>query len=272
MFKRLFILLMAMALVSSCSEYNRVTRKGTIEEKYAAAIKYYEQKEYYRSSTLMEEVISYKSGSEEFEDALFIFAESYFYQKEYLLANHYYKRFTEKFPRNDKVEEADFMSAKSLYMISPKVSLDQTETLNAITAFQNFLNRYPNSKYIDESNRIIKEMEQKIEDKFYSTAKLHLKIKNYKAAVKSFELFEKEYPYSDYNEELASLKVEAQYELAKISLEKVKKDGKTYRLKEERYKKVKEFYLEFIDKYPQSKYSKDVENFYKQAINNTKIK
>lgn len=272
MLKRIVILITAVVLLNSCSEYSRVTRKGTIEEKYEAAIKYYQEKDYYKSSTLMEEVISFKSGSAEFEDALFIFAESYFYQKEYLLANHYYQRFTEKFPRNAKVEEADFMAAKCLFMISPKVSLDQTETVNAIAAFRNFLTQYPSSKYQDESRNIITEMEDKLEDKAYSTAKLHLKIKNYKAAVTSFTLFKQEYPYSNYNEELSYLKVQAQLELAKISLETIKKNGKTIRLRENRYKEVKDFYHDFINSYPESQYKGFVEGYFKQAVNNTKIK
>lgn len=272
MLKRLIIFITAIVLLNSCSDYSRVTRNGTIEEKYAAALKYYQEKDYYKSSTLMEEVISFKSGSRDFEDALFIFAESYFYQKQYLLANHYYQRFTEKFPRNEKVEEANFMAAKCLYMISPKVSLDQTETVNAISDFRDFLVRYPDSKYQEESVNIITEMEDKLEDKAYNTAKLHLKIKNYKAAVTSMSLFRKEYPYSNYNEELSYLKVQAQLELAKISLERIKKDGKVIRLKEDRYKEVKSFYHDFVGSYPESQYLRAVEGYYKQAINNTKIK
>ena len=86
MAKRILILFIAALSLASCSEYSKLLRNGTVEEKYAAAIKYYDQKEYFRTTTLMENVIPFLSGSDEFEDALFVFAEAYFYQKEYILS------------------------------------------------------------------------------------------------------------------------------------------------------------------------------------------
>ena len=252
--------------------YNWVLKNGTIDRKYEMALEKYDAGDYYRCTSLLEEVISFKSGSKEFEDALFLFADAYYQQEQYYMSNHYYQRFVYKFPRHEKVEQAEFMAAKSLYMISPKVSLDQTETANAMVSLENFLTKYPRSEFADEAKGYISELEKKIESKEFETAKLHLKIRNYKAAVTSFEVFETNYPNSVYLEEALFLKIEAQYELAKISVETVMEEGRKIYLKKERYEAVKEFYERFLALYPSSEYLEQAEGYYNKAVENLKIK
>jgi outer membrane protein assembly factor BamD len=269
--KTLTYLLLALA-ICSCTEYGRITRSGSVEDKYQAAIKYYQEKEYYKCTSLMESIISYISGGEEFVDALFVFAESYFYQKDYVMAEYYYQKFVGKFPRNEKVQQAEYMIAKSQYMQSPKTSLDQTQTLNAINSLQAYLNKYPKSENSQECSNLIDELSMKIEDKAYSTAKLHLKIRNYKAAVTSFDIFARDFPSSKKLEETSFLKLQAEYELAKISLESIKEEGKIILLQKERYKKVIEYYFDFMDAYPSSRYTKEAQNYYKTALSFTENK
>lgn len=271
MAKKLFYIFLILIVATSCSKYIKLERSGTVEEKYTAAMQYYQEKDFYKCTSLLENIMPFINGKEEFEDAVFVFAESYFYQNEYILSAHYYNRFISKFPRNEKRPLAEYMIAKSLYMQSPKVSLDQTETEHALNSLQTYLNKYPHTEYTEECNNLIIELHQKLIDKAYHTAKLHLQIKNYKAAVASFDSFSKAFPDSQYNEELAYLKIKAQLDLAKVSVEKVKKAGKTIHLKKDRYKKVIEYYFSFIDSYKDSKFTKDAEGFYKTAINNTKI-
>jgi len=268
MAKNVFIyFLISCTLFMSCTEYGRVTRSGTVDEKYEAAMKYYGEGQYYRTSTLMEGVIPYISGRDYFDVAIFTFADSYFQQGNYFLASHFFQRFIDKFPRHERVQEAEYYQAKSLYYQSPKYNLDQTETIKAIDTYQTFLNKYPTTEYKDECNRIVDELNSKLEKKAYENAKLQFKIKNYKAAVASFTSFAKNYPISSSNEELAFLKIKSQYELAKISLDNVRFDEKTIQLKKERYEKVVEYYFDFIDKYENSKYKTAAEGYYNSASN-----
>lgn len=272
MAKRIFLYFALVVGSLACTEYGRVSRNGTVEEKYMAAIRFYQEKEYYKCTTLLDGILPFISGGEEFVDAMFIFAESYFYQNDFYMAEYYYKKFVAKFPRSEKAQQAEYMIAKSQYMQSPKVSLDQTQTINALNTLQAYLNRYPTSGNAAECSALIEEMHKKLEDKAYRTAKLHLKIKNYKAAVTSFEIFARDYPSSEYNEELAFLKIFAQVELAKISLEKIKENGTIIQLRRDRFKKAIEYYFDFTDSYKESKYAKEAENYYKTAVNNTTIK
>jgi outer membrane protein assembly factor BamD len=70
--------------------------------------------------------------------------------------------------------------------------------------------------------------------------------------------FQRDFPDSDYNEEMAYFKVVSQFDLAKSTVE--------YKQKE-RYEEVVKFYLELIDKYPQSSYLKTAEKRYTESQN-----
>ena len=95
-------------------------------------------------------------------------------------------------------QEAQYMEAYSLYLNSPEADLEQTSSEEAVLAMQNFLNRYPASRYYEEANAIIDELQVRFETKAYNTAKLYyrlstgLSFRNYlEAALVTFEAFKK---------------------------------------------------------------------------------
>ena len=144
------------------------------------------------------------------------------------------------------------MHAYSLYKNSPDASLDQSSSEEAVVAMQNFLNRRPSTKYYQEANDIINELQVRFETRAYNTAKLYHKLttglsyRNYlEAALVSFDTFRKDFPDSKYNEELLFLSLQTSYKLADNSVE---------RLQLERYNKAIGFYNDFVQKYPTSEY------------------
>ncbi|HAS46140.1 MAG TPA: outer membrane protein assembly factor BamD [Microscillaceae bacterium] len=256
--KKLLIACLGMVLLfSSCSKFQNVLKKGSVDEKYNAAISYYERKDYYRAGLLLEELIPLIRGQKRSEIANLYYAYCHFYQRQLQLAAYYFKRFYTQYGASKYVEEAMYMYAFSLYRDSPVHYLDQSNTDQAIAASQNFLNRFPQSKYTEECNRIITELRRKLETKAYEGAKLYYKIRNYKAAVITFDNFQKDFPDSNYNEEVAYLKILAQYEYAEIS---------TRRRQEKRYNEVVKLYTEFIDAYPESGFKRAAEKLYSSSI------
>lgn len=257
-----FFLILFVVLISSCSKFSRLQKKGTHDEKYQAALKYYEKKDYYKAGLLFEELIPFLKGNKESEIAQFYLAYCQYYQQDYVLAQHHFKQFYETYGRSEFAEEAQYMFAYSLYRDSPNYNLDQSNTYTALEALQSFINTHPKSKYREQGSEIIGELRRKLETKAYEIAKLYYKIgssdiTNYKAAVIAFENFQKNFPDSDYNEELAYLKIVAEYELAKNSTEAKRK---------ERYSEAVKYYEAFIDKYPSSKYLKDAERAYDNCV------
>lgn len=248
---------LALTITFSC-KFNKIRRSTDLKEKYDAAINYYEKEDYYKAALLLEEIIPLIRGTKESEKAQFYYAYCHYHQSQLDLAAYYFKKYYETFRASPQVEEAKYMEVKSLYEASPPYNLDQSNTYGAIDATQSFLNAYPNSNYFEECNKLLTELRYKLEKKAYQNAKLYYKISNYKASVVSFTNFQKDYPDSDLNEEVAYLKLDAQYKYAEKS---------TFRRQKERYDKTITFYEYFIDNYTESKYAKNAEKIYEKSLN-----
>jgi outer membrane protein assembly factor BamD len=253
-----YILPFVVILIASCTKFQKVLKSDDIDAKTNAAFEYYEKdKDYYKSSLLLEELIPVLKGGKQAEKAQFYFAYSHFKQKDYNLSAYYFQKFNETYPLSEYAEEALFMFVYSLYKVSPRYNLDQTNTIQAIEAIESFLRKYPNSKYIPECNDIFDGLNKKLEKKEYENTKQYYKLQYNTAAVSAITNFMRKYPMSDYNEELAYLKIETQYDLAKISIEEKRKD---------RFYEAITFYENFVDRFPNSKYQKNAENIYESAV------
>ncbi len=269
---RFIILLGLIALFSSCSTYQKVLKKGTFDEKFTAAMAYYNTEDYYKAGELFENISPTALGRPQMEEIKFYYAYTQYRQKAYMMSRYYFQEFTEMFPRSEKTEEAAFRAAESRYYQSPRYNLEQTNSHKAINDLQGFLLKYPFSKFKDQATAIVLEMEGKIENKAFVAAKQYLKIREYKAAVVALENFKLDYPASKSKEEVIFLKIEAQYELAIISYNQIEKDGEIIELKKDRLTKVKLFYHEFIDAYPNSVFKKDAERMYNSASAQLQVK
>ena len=76
---------------------------------------------------------------------------------------------------------------------------------------QNFMNKYPYSDYSIEANKIIDELQVKLETKNFDNAKKYYKTRNYKSAIIALNNFENDFPDSSLNEEGGYLKILSQY-------------------------------------------------------------
>lgn len=246
--KVVFVLLACLLVFSACSKFNKIRKEKDHLKKYEAAIDYYEKKHYDKALILLEEIEPLLRGKKEGEKAQFLTAQCYYKTKQYELASYSFKRFYETYPRSEWAEECLYMHAYSLYNQSPESELDQKPTLEAIQSIQTYLNTYPQSKRIEEANNIIKELRSKLELKAYQNAMVFYKNSNYKAAIQTFSNFEKDYPDSDFMEEVMFKKLETLYNLARQSI--VSKQ--VARLNE-----TLSFYEEYKYKFPESKYLKD---------------
>ena len=142
-------------------------------------------------------------------------------------------------------------------MQSPSENLDQSSTYEAISAMQQFINKYPFSDFATEADKIINELQVKLERKAFESAKLYHTIRRYKAALVAFENFRKDYPDSKYQDEIAYLGVDAAYQYALVSIQAKQK---------ERFERSIELYQEMVDKFPNSKFLPEAEKIYSKTI------
>lgn len=257
-FPKLTILLPLLMLMvaSSCSEFRKIQRSNDWNKKYEAAMEYYEQEKYGRAAILLEEVLPLTRGTDQAEKAQYYYAYAHYHQRLYIEAAYYFKLFYDTYGRSPLAEEALFMHAFSLYEQSPRYNLDQTSSFEAIEALQNFINIFAYSDYKERATAILDQLQAKLALKAYEQAKLYYEIGRYKAALVALDTFANDFPDSNFNEELAYLKVKVGYDLARNSLPKVQR---------ERYFDTVDFYQNFVDRYPDSNWGREAERYYVQA-------
>ena len=108
-----------------------------------------------------------------------------------------------------------FLQGKCNFLESPKYSLDQDATYKALDQLQEYIDRYPNGAYLREANNMVLELLNKLQHKSFEIAKGYDKIRDYQAAIKSFDNFLVENPGSTFREEAMYYRLHSAYELAK---------------------------------------------------------
>ncbi|HAS19674.1 MAG TPA: outer membrane protein assembly factor BamD [Flavobacteriaceae bacterium] len=231
-------------LVVSCSDYQKLLNGDDTSEKYKQAEIYFNNGEYRKANRLLEQIIPKYRGKPQAQRIIFFFAESYFQTKSYLLAAYQYENFVKSYPKSDRIQEASFKAAKSYYFQSPKFSLDQEDTFTAIEKLQIFINLYPNSEYAEEANQMIAELQEKLEKKEFEIAKQYYTIRDYRAAIKSNEIFIASFPGTKFREEALYTKFIASFEIAINSID----SKKTERLEElqQQYNVILRYYPETL--------------------------
>lgn len=250
------IVFIGILIVTGCSQYNKVVKSGTPEQKFAAAEAYYAKGDYYHALMLYEELIVIYRGNAKIKDLYFNYANSYFNEKDYELASYHFKYFAKTFPRDIKAQEALYLSAYCKYLVSPRFDLDQTATKTAIQEFQSFINVYPESERVKDANRLIDELRVKLVEKDFAIAKLHYHTEYYLSAITALEQHTKDFPSTPFFEESLYIIIKANFDYAKKSV--IAKQP-------ERYNNTITAYNNYIAKFPNGKYSKDAMRIMKNA-------
>ena len=251
-------LLIIISLINfSCNDYRKLFKTEGYEKKLEAALNYYENEEYYKAGTLFEDIKPIVKGTDKSEIVDFYFAYCLYHQKQFILSANYFKEFIELYSRSDRAIEAEYLYGYSLYMDSPNYDLDQSSSFGAIEAIQSFINKYPYNHFSKDASNLLTELRIKIEKKNFYNAKLYFKTRTYKSAIIALENFQNEFPGSIFEEESYYLIILSQFTIAKSSFEEFKK---------ERFKKVTDYYIKFIDKYPKSAFIEEVEKMYVESL------
>ncbi|RZJ30656.1 MAG: outer membrane protein assembly factor BamD [Flavobacterium sp.] len=200
--------------VCSCSPYQKALKSDDMALKYEQASAKYEKGKYQKAIRLFEQMAPSYRGKPQAEKMYYMFAQSYYKTKQYYLAAYQFESFASGYPKSEKLEEASFLAAKCYSMLSPVYSLDQGDTFKAIDKLQAFIDRFPNSEYMPEANKTVKELREKIEKKVFENAKGYNRISDYKSALVAFDNFISDYPGTPYKEEALYYRLDSAYKLA----------------------------------------------------------
>lgn len=257
--KGLFILLITV-LLTSCGEYQRLLKSRDPEEKYQAALRYFNDKQYVKSQTLLDDVTAYFKGTERAEDVLAYLARSYMGQKAYESATDYYQAYVRNYPKGKYAAEAYFQIGHCQYLDSPDARLDQDITRKAIDAFTRFVDLYPESPYAEQAYVEIGELYDKLALKELKSAILYYNLgsylgNNYLSCEIVAKNALKEYPSNTYQEDFSWLIMQSKYQQMVNSFE----DKKV-----ERARDAQDEYYNFTTEYPNSKHRKEADKMMTQ--------
>lgn len=258
MFKRRLIALIAILVFvgTSCSNFSRVMKSADSDLKYEMAIDLYEKSDYYRAIQLFDQLIAVYRGTERLETINYYYAYCYYQQDDYLLASYYFKRYAQNYPSNPRAEECMYMNAYCYYLDSPRFSLDQTNTYEAIKEMQLFINMYPESDSIEGCNNVIDELRGKLEKKATEIGIQYYKTRHYKAAITALENVLDEFPDTQNREQILYFMMKSYYFFALHSVDEKR---------EERFQQTIELYNDIVYIFPETKYQRELKAMHKNA-------
>ncbi|MBP5260933.1 MAG: outer membrane protein assembly factor BamD [Clostridiales bacterium] len=129
--------------------------------------------------TLLEELVTIKKGSDEAQECLYMLAMAQYNNQDYEAASETFKKYGSSYPRGNFAEQAAFYVGEAYYESSPEPRLDQSPTNGAITAYQQFMDLYPDSKLRARAQDRLYELYDKLIRKEYLAAELYYNLGGY---------------------------------------------------------------------------------------------
>lgn len=254
--KYLLITICAVLMLTGCAhEFNQVYKSQDNEYKYEYAKECYALGKYQKAITLLDQLVIPLKGTDHAQECLYMLAMAQFNVKDYEMASATFRKYHQSYPKGTYAELASFYVGESLYESTPEPRLDQSPTLAAIAAYQEYLDIYPDATNKREAQQRMYDLQNKLVYKELLSAQLYYNLgtyfgncslggSNYEACIVTAQNALKDYPYSKQREDFSLLIMKSKFELAENSTEAKRMD---------RYRDAEDECYGFINEYPDSK-------------------
>lgn len=263
--KNILITFILSLLLTSCAqEYNQVYKSTDHTYKYEYAKECFAKGKYSFAVPLLQDLVTIQKGTDNAQECLYMLAMAEYGLRDYQAASEAFKKYYQTYPNGEYAEMASFYIGQSLYEGTPEPRLDQTPTVAAIAAFQDYLDLYPNGKMKGTAQQRLFALQDKLIRKEYLNAKLYYNLgsyfgncgndggNNYEACIITAQNALNDFPYSSLREDFAILVMKGKYELAQMSVEEKKV---------QRYQDAEDECYGFINEYPDSKERSTAEKY-----------
>ena len=248
--------LAAMLLTSCAGEFNKVFKSNDMDYRYEYAKQSFAEGKYSRAVTLLQDLITLKKGSEDAQESLYMLGMAEYMSRDFESASATFKKYSQTYPKGLFAEHAAFYQGQALYEGAPEPRLDQTPTIGAINAYQQFMDLFPDSKLRPLAQERLFELQDKLVQKELLSAQLYYNLggyfgninsnneSNYIASIITAQNALKTYPFSKWRQDFALLIMKSKFYLAENSSEERQL---------ERYRDAEDECYGFINEYPDSK-------------------
>lgn len=252
-----FVIVLFTGILSfSCSEFEKVIKSEDIIFKFNSAFEYYQKEEFVKAGTLFDQLAPLTRGTRKADSVYFFQAMTQYKLSDYIIAGHYFNTFVRMYQNSPFIEEAAYMEAYCYYMQSPRAELDQNSTNQALDAFRLYMIRYPKSPRITDCQRILQELNQKLQEKAYLAARVYYNLDDFKAAIVALSNCLVDYPDTPNREEIMFMLLKSKYMLAVNSIQSKRT---------ERFQDTVDEYYSFVTEFPESKSKREAENMYAES-------
>jgi outer membrane protein assembly factor BamD len=252
----LVFVLLAVVVAFSCSQYEKIMKSDDVNLKYTSAFTYYNKGEYTKAGALFDQLAPIIRGTRRADSVFFFQAMTQFKLNDYIIAGHYFNSFNSMYENSRFIEEATYMEAYCYYLQSPRPELDQVPSNQALDAFRLYMIRFPRSPKITECQRYILELNEKLMEKAFISAKLYYNLDNFKASIVALNGCLIDFPESKYREEIMFMLLKSKYLLAQKSVQSKQT---------ERYQDTVDEYYSFIAEFPGSRNKKQADEIYNES-------
>lgn len=263
--KNVIIIACIAFLMAGCAgEFNKVYKSYDYDYRYEYAKQCFAEGRYVHAVTLLQELVTALKGGDYAQESLYMLGMAQYMSRDYESSSQTFKKYGTSYPRGIYAEKASFYVGESLYESAPEPRLDQTPTIGAINAYQQFLDQFPESELRPEAQRKLFELQDKLIMKEYLSAKLYYNLggyfgninsnneSNYSACIITAQNALKLYPFTDLREDFSLLIMKSKFQLAENSSDE-------RRL--ERYSDAEDECYGFLNEFPESKEKSTAERY-----------
>lgn len=184
--------LLAAAFLPACSK--KLTKEESCQEKWDKAAPKFAKGKYVQSKELLSEIVSSCPGSPFTEEALFDLGEAHFHLEEWEEAESEYRAFLKEFPASRKfAEQARYRIAQVTGRQVEIPARDQSKTLEAIVAWEDYLGEYPEGARADSAKAEMDKLKDLLAAKQMLVAKLYSRMDEPQAAAIYYKNLLKEF-------------------------------------------------------------------------------
>ena len=263
--KNNIIALCLVALFTGCaSEFTNVEKSADNTYKYEYAKQLFAQGKFGNAVSLLSELVTMQKGRENAQESLYMLGMAEYCNRDYESASATFRKYFQSYPKGDFAEQASFYVGQSLFADMPDPRLDQSSTIGAINAYQNFLDYFPDSNLRDEAQKKLFILQDNLVMKEFLSAELYYNLggyfgninsnteSNYESCIITAQNALKSYPYTSLREKFSLLIMKSKFELAQNSSEEKRLD---------RYRDAEDECYGFLNEFPESEECKTAEKF-----------
>lgn len=256
-FKTLFaVCALLLAAVSCKSEFQALLEGYDEEAKYAAAFDFFNQGKYSKAAQLFESLSVTTNGTDRDDTVQYYWGLSNYRFKDFYTAETNFKEFVDKFPRSAFAENASFLRIDCLYKSSLRWELDQSPSVNTISAIGEYLTNYPETQHLEVCTDMLKDLGERMDRKAYEAARLYYKMEDYLASRVAFKNVLKDDADNVFREDILYYTAMSSFKYAQLSVPEKQK---------ERYLTFVDDYYNFVGEYPESLYRREMDVMYKRS-------